>query len=74
MCVADSLGPRMDGLPSMGTIERFGGYYIACQAPVWVDQTVLVNWLNWYFPDGAKSTGQYVVWDSMKALTAISSS
>ncbi|GMF40927.1 unnamed protein product [Phytophthora lilii] len=50
-----------------GSIERLGGCYVAHQPRAWVDQDLLLNWLDWYYPTVLQTTGQYVVWDSMRA-------
>ncbi|ETM40594.1 hypothetical protein L914_13502 [Phytophthora nicotianae] len=50
-----------------GSIERLGGCYIAYQPRAWVDQDLLLNWLDWYYPTVLQRTDQYVVWDSMRA-------
>ncbi|ETL87371.1 hypothetical protein L917_13415 [Phytophthora nicotianae] len=46
---------------------RLGGCYIAYQPRAWVDQDLLLNWLDWYYPTVLQRTDQYVVWDSMRA-------
>ncbi|KAE9057887.1 hypothetical protein PF006_g32300 [Phytophthora fragariae] len=50
-----------------GSIERLGGCNVAYQPRAWVDQDLLLNWLDWYYPAVLQSTGQYIVWDSMRA-------
>eukprot|EP00644_Phytophthora_capsici_P010202 jgi/Phyca11/120428/e_gw1.41.340.1 len=40
-----------------GSIERVGGCYVAYQERAWVDQDLLLNWLDWYFPEVAKRLG-----------------
>ncbi|OWZ21105.1 hypothetical protein PHMEG_0004400 [Phytophthora megakarya] len=50
-----------------GSIERLGGCYVAFQARAWVDQDLLLNWLDWYYPAVVQTPGQYIVWDSMRA-------
>jgi DDE superfamily endonuclease/Tc5 transposase DNA-binding domain len=50
-----------------GAIERLGGCYVAFQQRAWVDQELLLQWLDWYFPPVITTSGQWVVWDSMRA-------
>ncbi|KAG3176853.1 hypothetical protein PC128_g17089 [Phytophthora cactorum] len=50
-----------------GPIERLGGCYVSFQPRAWVDQELLLQWLDWHFPIATQSEGQWAVWDSMRA-------
>ncbi|KAG3062075.1 hypothetical protein PC121_g12744 [Phytophthora cactorum] len=53
-----------------GPIERLGGCYVSFQPRAWVDQELLLQWLDWHFPIATQSEGQWAVWDSMRAHIA----
>jgi hypothetical protein len=46
---------------------RVGGCLVIRQPKAWVDQDLLLRWLEWTFPSVYDAPGQYLVWDSMRA-------
>ncbi|KAG3207698.1 hypothetical protein PC129_g21262 [Phytophthora cactorum] len=53
--------------PVMTTFERVGGCLVIQQPKAWVDQDLLLRWLDYTFPALYDGPGQVLVWDSMRA-------
>ena len=44
-----------------GPMERLGGCFVSYQPQAWVDQELLLQWIDWRFPAVVRSTGQYII-------------
>ncbi|KAG2775854.1 hypothetical protein PC129_g20437 [Phytophthora cactorum] len=49
------------------TFERVGGCLVIQQPKPWVDQDLLLRWLEHTFPTLYDGPGQFLVWDLMRA-------